>query len=262
MFEPILAVIAALVGIVSAMIGVGGGFLIVPILVLLFNMEIHRAVGTSLVMIVFTATSATFAYARQKRIDYKVGIVLTIGTVPGAMLGAYLTTLASGKLLTALFGAFLLLVSLQMMRKDYKSALSKVGWHRTIVDSKGASFNYTARLVPGIILSFFGGVASGFFGVGGGAVMVPVMVMVVGMPIHIAVAVSMFIMFFTSISGAATHLALGNIMPEYALYLSLGIIFGTQIGAAAARRLKSRLLQMIFAIFLIIVAFRMILGLL
>jgi hypothetical protein len=261
MLGPILAVIAALVGIVSAMIGLGGGFLIVPILVLLFNVEIHRAVGTSLMMIVFTAASATFAYARQKRIDYKVGLILTIGTVPGAVLGAYLTTLASGRLLAALFGAFLLLVAMLMMRKEYKRSGSKVGWQRTIVDSQGVSFNYTARLVPGIILSFFGGVVSGFFGIGGGAVMVPVMVMVVGIPIHIAVAVSMFMMFFTSISGAATHLALGDIMPEYALYLSLGIIFGTQVGAAAARKLKSRPLQMIFAIFLVVVAVRMILGL-
>ncbi|OGD54151.1 hypothetical protein A3K80_02305 [Candidatus Bathyarchaeota archaeon RBG_13_38_9] len=262
MLELILVVIAALVGIVSAMIGLGGGFLIVPLLVLLFNVEIHQAVGTSLTMMVFTAASATFAYARQKRIDYKVGLILTIGTVPGAVLGAYLTTLVSGKLLTGLLAAFLLLVATLMMRKEYKNTKSKVRWQRMIVDSQGVSFNYSARLVPGIILSIFGGVVSGFFGIGVGTVMVPVMVLIVGIPIHITVAVSMFIMFFTSISGALTHLALGDIMPEYALYLSVGIIFGTQVGAAAARKMKSRPLQMIFAIFLVVVAVRMILGLL
>jgi len=258
MFGPILLVIAALVGIVSAIVGLGGGFLIVPILVLFFNVEMHQAVGTSLVMIVFTAASATFAYARQKRIDYKVGLILAIGTFPGAIVGAYLTTLASGKLLSALFGLFLIFVAVQMIRKDHRTVKSNVGLKRLLVDSKGISFDYTARIVPGVILSFFGGLASGFFGVGGGAVMVPVMTLVVGLPIHIAVAVSMFTMVFTSIPGAATHLTLGNIIPEYALYLSLGIICGTQIGASVARRLKSELLRRAFAASLVIVGVRMI----
>jgi len=261
MLGPVLIVIAALVGIVSAMTGLGGGFLIVPFLVLLFHLEIHQAVGTSLVMIIFTAASATFAYARQKRIDYKVSMILSVGTVPGAVVGAYLTTLISGKLLSALFGVFLLIIALQMVRRDYKIARSETGLRRTLVDSKGVSFDYTARVAPGLLLSFLGGVASGLFGVGGGVVMVPVMVMVVGMPFHLAVAASMFIMLFTSISGAATHLSFGNIVPVYAFYLSIGIVLGTQIGAAVARRLRHRVVQTLFATFLSIVGIRMILGL-
>jgi len=256
-----LVVVAALVGIVSAMVGLGGGFLIVPILVIFFNVEMHQAVGTSLVMIVFTAISATFAYARQKRIDYKIGLILAIGTVPGAIVGAYLTTLVSGRLLSALFGLFLMFVAVQMIRRDNGTVKPNAGLRRTLVDSKGISFDYTVRMVPGVILGFFGGLASGFFGVGGGAVMVPVMSIVVGLPIHIAVAVSMFMMVFTSVPGATTHLALNNIIPEYALYLSLGIICGTQIGASMAQRLKSELLRKAFAVSLVIVGVRMIVGL-
>ena len=262
MLAIVLVIVAILVGIISAMVGLGGGFLVVPILVLFFHVETHQAVGTSIVMVLFTALSATLAYARQRRVDYKVGLILAVGTVPGALAGAYMTTLISGKFLEALFGAFLLFIATQMIRKYKGSAGSNAGLHRMIVDAKGTSFEYTARTFPGVFLSFLGGFVSGFFGVGGGAVMVPLMVLVVGIPIHIAVATSMFIMCFTSLSGAATHLTLRNIIPEYALYLSLGIIFGTQIGAAVARRLKSQLLQRAFAASLVIVGIRMILGIL
>jgi hypothetical protein len=116
-------------------------------------------------------------------------------------------------------------------------------------------------VVPGLILSFVAGVVSGLFGIGGGAVMVPVLMMVVGLPMHIAVAVSAFIMVFTSISGALTHLTLGNVITEYALYLSLGIVCGTQIGAAMARRLSTSMLQRVFAASLVVVGLRMILDL-
>jgi uncharacterized membrane protein YfcA len=259
--ELILLVIGVLVGMISAMIGLGGGFLVVPILIYFFNVEAHQAIGTSLVMIIFTGLSATFAYWRQKRVDFLVGILLTIGTVPGAVLGAYLTTLVTARVLTALFGVFLVILALQFTRKDYVIS-PKTGLHRLLVDSKGVEFDYSARVVPGLILSFVAGVVSGFFGIGGGAVMVPVMMMVVGLPMHIAVAVSAFIMVFTSISGALTHLTLGNVITEYALYLSLGIVCGTQIGAAMARRLSTSMLQRVFAASLVVVGLRMILDLL
>ena len=259
--ELILLVIAVLVGMISAMIGLGGGFLVVPILIYFFNVEAHQAIGTSLVMIIFTGLSATFAYWRQKRLDFLVGILLTIGTVPGAVLGAYLTTLVTARVLTTLFGVLLIILALQFTRKDYVIS-PKTGLHRLLVDSKGVEFDYSARVVPGLILSFVAGVVSGFFGIGGGAMMVPVLMMVVGLPMHIAVAVSAFIMVFTSISGALTHLTLGNVITEYALYLSLGIVCGTQIGAAMARRLSTSMLQRVFAASLVVVGLRMILDLL
>jgi hypothetical protein len=241
------------------MVGLGGGFLIVPILIFFFNLNSHEAVGTSMVMVIFTALSSTFAYARQKRIDYGVGLKLAIGTVPGALVGAYLTMLVSGELLTAMFGVFLLFVAFQIARTGRNRNATNTGSERNIVDAKGIRFNYMARVAPGLPISFLGGVVSGFFGVGGGTVLVPVMAIVVGMPMHIAIAGSMFIMCFTSISGAVTHLTLGNVVPEYALYLSIGIIFGTQIGAAVARRLKSQVLRKVFAASLVVVGIRMIL---
>jgi len=130
-------------------------------------------------------------------------------------------------------------------------------WLRRIQDAGGQVFEYEADTVPGIFLSFFARLASGFFGLGGGAVMVPVMVLVMTIPMHIAVATSMFIMIFTSTSAAATHLLLRNVLADSAVALGIGIVIGTQVGAFAARRLEARSLQGVFALFLVVVGARM-----
>jgi len=264
LFEAIALILIAFgSGIISAIIGVGGGFLVVPILVLFFGLSSQQSVGTSLVMIIFTALSSTFAYARQRRIDYKAGLALSLGTVPGAIAGAYITQFITSKDLASLFGAFLTIVAIRMIITSGKEETSKNpsaqtrGWHRKLVDSEGVSFEYKANINFGTALSFLGGFASGFFGVGGGAVMVPVMALGVGIPMHVAVATSMFIMIFTSIAGTATHLALGHILFDYAACLIIGIIGGTQLGAAIARKLEARTLRRAFGICLIIIGLRM-----
>jgi len=256
-----MSLFAALVGIVSSMIGVGGGFLIIPFLILLYGFSMHNAVGTSLLMIVFTALSSTFAYARQRRIDCLLGLVMTVGSIPGALLGAYTTSLLSAKNLASLFGVFLMFVAVNMFvgsgEEKEQKRFRLWGWLRRIRDSKGAVFEYEANIVLGLVFSLLAGFVAGFFGVGGGAVMVPVMVLVMAMPMHIAVATSMFMMIFTSISGAATHILLGNVLLEPAIALGIGIVFGAQVGAFMARRLKAEMLRRVFAVFLVIVGLRM-----
>ncbi len=243
------------------MIGVGGGFLIVPILVLIYEISTHLAVGTSAVMIVFTALSSTFAYTRQRRIDYKLGLILAIGSIPGAAAGAYATSFISPKSLASLFGVFLIVLAVRMLVAPSEGGKGKGprmrGWARRIQDMGGQVFEYEADTVLGMTLSFFAGFASGLFGLGGGAVMVPVMVLVMTMPMHIAVATSMFIMIFTSISAATTHIVLGNVLVDSAIALGIGIVFGTQVGAFTAKRLKARSLQRVFALFLIVIGVRM-----
>jgi len=244
------------------MTDVGGGFLIVPILNLFFDLPVHQAVGTSLVTIIFTALFLTFAYARQKRIDYKLGSIFTIGTVPRAILGAYATKFLTERVLAAVFDIFLMLIALRMMRilniSSGGGSTANTGWRRRIIDSKGVIFEYSANMKPRIALSFLGGFVSGLLGVGGGVVMVPVLSLAVGFPVHLAIAASMFITIFTSISGALTHLAFGNVQLEYAAYIILGTIAGTQLGAAIANRLKEKALARIFGGVMILIGLRMI----
>ncbi len=251
------------------MVGIGGGVFIVPLLTLVFDLTPQQAVGTSLATIVFTSLASTVAYLRQRRIDYKIGLTLMVTTVPGSTLGAYLTTIVSNQLLGTIFGFFITAVSLQMM---FKPKSSKLGpsqsvatknkltiWHRRIVDSRNIIFEYNANIALGFALSFLGGLSSGFLGIGGGSVLVPIMHYLVNIPMHICVATSMFIMISTSVSGVTTHLSLGNVNLGYAFPLILGVVFGAQLGAHLARRTSGENLKKIFGTVLLIIGVRMIL---
>ena len=245
----------------------GGGVVVVPILVLFFSLDTHQAVGTSLVMILFTAVSATLAYHRQRRIDWKIGIVGASATVPGAAIGAYATKFFSSGSLTIIFGASLFFVAAAMLLRSFhnrsnqengiliKSANDSVHgkwtWRRRIVDADGRIFKYDANVYSGLAFLFFGGLASGFLGIGGGLIVVPILAAVIGLPMHLAVATSMLTMIFTSISGVSTHIMLGNVLVAYAAPLVVGIVLGAQIGARAAKRLRSVSLEMIFAVALL-----------
>ena len=263
-FDMILSpLVAFLVGIIAAMIGVGGGVFIVPFLTLVSDFSPQHAVGTSLAMILFTSLSSTERFTRQRRVDFKVGLILTLATVPGAFLGAYLTTLVTAKLLGLAFGTVLIFIALRMAFQSnfYKLRLPKAqrSWHRKIVDSDGNVFEYDTNVSLGLALSFLGGLSSGLLGIGGGSVMVPILHLIMGLPIHVTVATSMFIMIFTSVSGVATHFSLGNVHLDYAILLCVGVIFGAQLGAHFSKKVSGKNLRRLFAVVLFLVSVRMIL---
>jgi len=259
----LLSSAAFLVGIIAAMTGVGGGVFIVPLLSLAYDFSSHQAIGTSLAMIVFTSISSAIGYWKQRRIDYKIGSILTLTTVPGAILGAYLTSFIEEKLLGLIFGVFLIFVALRMAFQFnlYRIQAPRMGkiWHRKIVDSGGAIFEYDTNLNLGLVLSFFGGLSSGLLGIGGGALMVPILYLTMNFPMHVAVATSMFIMVFTSISGAATHFSLGNVQIYHAVFLCIGVIFGAQLGAYFSKKISGKGLRRMFGVVLFLVSIRMIL---
>jgi len=270
-FETIfLPILSFFVGIIAAMLGIGGGVFIVPALQLLplsIEFSPQMAAGTSLTMIVFKALSSTSSYARQKRIDYKVGLLLATVTIPGAFVGAYLTTIIAKELLILIFALFLLYVASRMIfsysLSNFKLPKNrKTSWTRRLTDSDGKIFEYAANMKFGLPLSFFAGVSSGLLGIGGGALMVPILYFALSFPMHLAVATSVFIMVFTSISGVTTHVYLGNVQWEYSLLLIVGAIFGAQMGAYVSKRVSSKNLRKIFGCVLVFVGLRMILKLL
>lgn len=249
------------------MLGIGGGVFIVPALQLLplstpFSFEL--AAGTSLTIILLNALSATIGYTRQKRVAYKVSFLLALTTIPGAFLGAYLADIIAEELLVLIFALFLLYVASRMIfsyRLGELKILRRtiVGEKCRLVDVDGKVFEYSMDMKLGLFLSFFAGVSSGLLGIGGGILVVPILHFALCFPIHLAVATSIFTMVFTSISGASTHFYLGNVQLDYALVLSVGVIFGAQIGAHIAKRVSSNSLRRIFGVVLVLVSLRMIL---
>ena len=237
--------VGVFIGILAALFGLGGGLLIVPALNFL-GVEIHHAVGTSSAAVVFTSLSSALAYSRQKRIHYRVGLLLASTAIIGAYVGAVMTSLLNPAQLRVIFGATLILVAIKTYRKKVAEPAE--------VRIEDVRINY--RLVP--VGGFFAGIASGLLGIGGGIINVPFLVWL-GMPIHHAVATSSFAIVFTAASGAIKHYMLGNVEVQWLILLVPGLMVGAQLGARIAKGVKASNLKKAFAVVLALLALRMIL---
>jgi hypothetical protein len=252
----LLVVFGFFIGIIASMTGVGGGIFIVPILTFFYAFVVNSATGTSLTSIIFTAIASTLNYAKQKRIYYKTGAILIITTAPGAYLGAWLATIMEERTLGLVFGVFLILVAIRMII----SALRTKAQKQAQPVRTGTELLHSGKtVIIGAGLSFFGGVASGLLGIGGGTLVVPILIVAMGMPIHYATATSMFTMIFTSISGVAKYVQADLINFPVALLLATGTIFGAQVGAYTSKKISGRNLGLIFGIMLVVAGINMIL---
>jgi len=265
----ILAGIA--VGFAGALLGLGGGFLMVPILNLLFGLEIHQAIGTSLFTIIFTSLSSSVEYVRKRIADLSLGAAMVPFTILGAILGANLSNLIPENVLQAIFGITLFIASVRMFLKNNKKAnlatqsdvTSKASsskfltFNRTFTNPDGTTFEYVINIPLIALFGFCAGLLSGLLGVGGGIVQVPVLTLVFGVPIHVAIATSMLIIVFTSSFGTLTHYFAGNVLLAVGIFLAIGTIIGGQIGARMAQKIEKGQLRKIFAIVMAFTGIRM-----
>ncbi|MGH7702268.1 MAG: sulfite exporter TauE/SafE family protein [Gemmatimonadales bacterium] len=245
------------VGAYGTMVGAGGGFLIVPALLLVYHARPEQATGTSLAVVFLNALSGSWAYGRQGRIDYQSGRWFALATLPGAVAGAFLTQGISGRLFDLVFGVLILLIAglliwRPVVEEEYAEALveeAEVVWWRVkqrITDVEGETYHYRYNMLVGVGLSFVVGFWSSILGIGGGVVHVPVLIHLLGFPAHIAMATSQFILVISALAGAGSHLALGHVLAGPAILMGIGAVGGAQVGARLARRLHgSRLIRLL-----------------
>jgi len=258
-WEWLLPLFGFLISIVAALTGVGGGIFIVPLLTLLYNFEPVAAVGTSLTTIIITSLASSASYLRQKSVYVRAGLVLACASALGGYVGAAITTVPLVKVwLGLIFGVFLIFVAFQMVFKAIRAKPIKASAKVDPAFEK-AFLKNRRRIILGLFLSFFGGIASGLLGIGGGVVLVPVLCYALGFPIYFSIPTSMFIMIFTSIFGASNHFQQGNVNALYAVYLGLGSVVGAQVGAYISGKLSSRSLSFVFAAMLVVASVNMIL---
>lgn len=222
----------------GTLIGAGGGFVLAPALLLLYPTEAAETVTSiSLAVVFFNALSGSLAYARSKRIDYKSGIIFSLATMPGAVLGALTTTAMSRAWFDLLFGLLLVLVAIFLTICPGKKGAARVAQAdvqaRTVKDLSRAS------LLLGIVLSTVFGFISSFLGIGGGFLYVPALVYLLRFPVHIATATSLFVLTITALTGSATHIAAGLFHHgiRRAIALSIGAILGAQVAAKLSQRI-------------------------
>lgn len=231
-------------GTLGALLGLGGGFMIVPALTFL-TLTPYQIASTSLFAVLSNSASSTIAYARQKRIDYSLGIRFAIFAVPGAIVGAYISRFISLPEFKLYFAFVMIGTAVYILQRSALRKRSEPS-HLTMI------LCYSA--------SFFAGILASLFGIGGGVIFVPVMVALLGMSVHNSAPTSQFILLITSTVGMVTHIALGH--PDYLLaaILVAGAFLGAQLGAKLSLTIKENLLRILLSIGLIGVAVKFIMD--
>jgi len=265
----VLLILGFIVGLPASMCGLGGGFILVPTLILVFNLSPQNAIAISLVAMCGTTISATLGYIKQKRVDYKLALLYDIFDIPGVVVGAYLTTILPKNLLIGLCGFFILFLSLLMLRnlrarklstKNKESNMTCNGWGRKVSDSMNQVFEYKIRRPSLIVISsLMSGLVTGLAGLGGGITDTTTMILL-GIPSHIAIASSEFAMALTNGAGVITHGFLQNISIGYAIPITIGTILGAQVGVLVAKRTKQKTLKMILSVVSLLFSIRLILD--
>ncbi|HEX7172264.1 MAG TPA: sulfite exporter TauE/SafE family protein [Candidatus Limnocylindria bacterium] len=247
-------------GAFGALLGLGGGILIVPILTLGFGVPLTAAVGTSLICVIATSTGAAAINVRAGRADVRLGMTLGAGTVVGALTGGIVAGFLSERFLAALFAALLVYTAITMARglvrreagTDDDAALDPAA-----PDGPGEPAYRSRRLPAAIGGSFLAGNVSGLLGVGGGIVTVPLIHLVMGAPMRIAVTTSNFMIGLTAAAGAYAYLFRGDVDPRLAAPVVLGVAGGAAIGAVLSARLRTSWLVALFVVVVLYVAAQM-----
>jgi hypothetical protein len=245
-----LVVLGVFVGAFGTMIGAGGGFLLMPVLLFLYPRERPDVLTSiSLLVVFFNAASGTAAYARMKRVDYRSGIIFSAAAVPGAVLGALTVSAIPRRVFDLILGGAILAGALFLLVRPVRHA------DAATTNTSDAAAN---RRGLGAILSLFVGYISSLLGIGGGIIHVPLLVHLLRFPVHIATATSHFILANMALAGSAVHVATGTLSHGWhrALWLSLGAILGAQLGAWLSGRMRGTWLIRTLAVALIFVGFR------
>ncbi len=257
--ELLLAASGLVAGIFGALLGLGGGILIVPILTLGFGVPLPAAVGTSLICVIATSTGAAAVNVRAGRADVRLGITLGAGTVVGALTGGMLAGFVPERIVAGLFAALLAYTALTMarglVRRTAADPIAPVD--PTAPDGPDAPA-YRSRHVPAAVGgSFLAGNVSGLLGVGGGVVTVPLVHLVMGAPMRISVATSNYMIGITAAAGAYAYLFRGDIDARLAAPVVLGVAAGAAIGAAISGRIRTTWLIGLFVVVVAYVSVRM-----
>ena len=239
-----------LVGLLGALLGIGGGMVIVPLLVFAWDYEPQLAIGTSVLMVLMNAVSGTWGYIRQKKACVDAALKFAVATVPGAFLGSYAAEYLQGRLFYLVFGAFFVLAAINMYRKASKNAAGKTAGEVPEV--------YNWKL--GVLCSVGVGFLASILGIGGGIVHVPFMVYVLNFPVHVAIATSTCILAVSSLAGLVSHAMLGHIVWTSGLASGAGAFVGAQGGVALAQRLQSGILMKLASVLVLITGIKFLLD--
>lgn len=264
-FSALLGLGSLVTGIIGALTGLGGGFIVVPLLTLCFGVDIRYAIGASLICVIATSTGAAARYVRGGYPNIRLGMFLELATTGGAVLGAFLAPKVPTPVIGALCGVVLLYASLLTLRRTSEQVSTAVpdrvaAWldvDGEYPTSQGA-VSYRVRHVPeGFGVMGLAGMLSGLLGIGSGLIKVVALDQVMGLPFKVSATTSSFMIGVTAAASAGVHLSRGYIDPALAMPVLLGVLAGATLGARILPGAPPRRLRLLFAGLLAAVAIEM-----
>ncbi len=260
-----LVALGFVVGAYGTIIGAGGGFVLVPVLLLIYpGSGPEDVTAVSLAVVCANATSGSIAYARQRRIDYLTGAIFVAASVPGVIAGAITVHFVPERVFSSVFGVMLLAVAAFSVRGGSQTIRPPETGRgvlvRHMVDPDGRVYRYAYRVWRGVILSAGVGFVSSLFGIGGGVIHVPAMIILLHVPVQYAVATSHFILAFTSAGATIIHAfdgSLGGDALVRAAALAAGAVPGAQLGAFLAHRIRGRQVLQLLAVAIVVLGVRL-----
>jgi uncharacterized membrane protein YfcA len=265
--ELLLIPLGFAVGAYGTLVGAGGGFVLVPVLLLIYPHEKPaQLTSISLAVVFFNAVSGSAAYARLRRIDYRTGLIFAAAALPGSIAGAFLVGAVPRRAFDGMFGVLLLMLAVYTAWAAGRPAAIRAPLRgrgvvtREMPGEDGEVFRYSYNVWQGIAYSAAVGFISSLLGIGGGVVHVPIMITALRFPVHVAVATSHFVLAIISASGTATHLANGDLaghnLVRVAL-LAVGVVPGAQVGAQLTRRFRGPAIVRFLAVALLALGVRL-----
>jgi uncharacterized membrane protein YfcA len=257
--------VSAAAGFLGSLTGLGGGVVVTPVLTLLLGVDLHYAMGASLVSVIATSSGAAAAYVREGFSNVRVGMFLEIATTLGAVAGAHLISIAPASALAILFGVVLLYSAWRSLSQSTGAAAPQADPEavRLKLDgdypSPGGKLSYhVQRVRSGFALMFGAGVLSGLLGIGSGAVKVLAMDQVMRIPFKVSTTTSNFMIGVTAAASAGIYLSRGYIDPRLAMPVMLGVLAGSLVGARLLAGAGTRALRLVFAVVVAALAVEMI----
>jgi uncharacterized protein len=258
----LIALAGACAGFLGALVGVGGGIILVPALSLYLGVPIHQAVAASLVSVIANSSIASAGYARDGLANVRLGMSLEVATTLGALAGGSISAWLDRRALTAVFAAFLVTNAAYLLLRRREASLDAEA-----VGALGGSFHdpalgrrvsYPVRRLPlGLGVSAVAGAVSGLLGIGGGPIKVPMMTAIMGVPMKAAAATSNFMIGVTACASATLYYRRGMISPAVAAPVALGASLGAFIASRLAPRAKGAHLEGLLSLILLVLAVKM-----
>lgn len=249
-------------GILGAVLGVGGGALIIPILVIFFHVPLHFAIAASLLSVIATSSASSSVFLGKKLTNIRLGMTLEMFTTIGGIIGALLAVIMSQKILQFIFSGMLIFMAIGLWKRPEEKVVEIRNKGSLGAEYYDERFNrkipYRVERLPlGFSMSLFAGIISGMLGIGGGVIKVPTMVLGMKVPIRAANATSDMMIGVTAVASLYIYYAHNRLDLFISSSAALGTFFGSLLGAHLMTKVRSKSLSIIFSILLLLTSIEM-----